>query len=102
MSGVVEHLLDGTPTSVYPNSPPRSLMHDRVRCHPGDENAVAYVESPHLGTLDEHLTTIIDTEAHLDTRATAIALHRSHRSPFDGRPTVSGEHSSRTPDAIRD
>lgn len=41
---------------------------------------------PEIGTADEELTTILDTETHLADREAAIAVHRSQRSPFEGLP----------------
>jgi LmbE family N-acetylglucosaminyl deacetylase len=82
----VERLLVGTATPVYLHCLPRSLMHDWVRHHAGDQDAAAYTELPEIGTPDDDLTTLIDTEVHLRAREHAIALHRSQRSPFDGLP----------------
>ena len=84
--GVVEGLLEGTSATVYRHCLPRSLMHDWVRHHAGDDDAAAYVELPEIGTPDDELTTIIDTGPFLTRRETAVALHRSQRSPFDGLP----------------
>ena len=86
LRGIVEQLLVETPTAVYLHCLPRSLMHEWVRFHAGDDDAAAYVELPDIGTPDEELTTVIDTAEHLAVRETAIALHRSQRSPFEGLP----------------
>jgi LmbE family N-acetylglucosaminyl deacetylase len=83
---VVEQLLAGSSTTLYLQCLPRSLMHDWVRHHAGDEGAAAYTELPEIGTPDDQLTTVIDTEVHLKAREAAIALHRSQRSPFQGLP----------------
>ena len=83
---VVEQLLVGSPTPLYLQCLPRSLMHAWIRHHAGDADAVAYTELPAIGTPDDELTTVIDTAAHLTARDAAIALHRSQRSPFAGLP----------------
>jgi LmbE family N-acetylglucosaminyl deacetylase len=83
---VLEDLLTGTPTPLYLQCLPRSLMHDWIRHHADDQHATAYTELPDIGTPDDELTTLIDTTPFLDRRSAAIALHRSQRSPFDGLP----------------
>jgi LmbE family N-acetylglucosaminyl deacetylase len=83
---VLEALLAGSSTALYLQCLPRSLMHDWVRHHAGDHDAAAYTELPDIGTPDEQLTTLVDTEEFLPAREAAIALHRSQRSPFDGLP----------------
>ena len=61
-------------------------MHEWVRHNAGDAAASAYTELPEIGTPDDDLTTLIDTSEFLPDRLSAIALHRSQRSPFDGLP----------------
>jgi len=83
---VVEELFASTSIPVYLHALPRTLMHAWVRHHAGDADVAAYTELPEIGTADEELTTILDTETHLTDREAAIAIHRSQRSPFEGLP----------------
>ncbi len=83
---VVRQVLSGTSTALYLQCLPRSLMHEWVRLNAGHDDAAAYTESPDIGTPDDELTTVVDTEIHLRARKAAIALHRSQRSPFTGLP----------------
>ena len=86
LRGIVEQVLAGTSTPLYLQCLPRSLMHAWVRHHAADQDAAAYTDLPEIGTPDEELTTVLDTEQHLGAREAGIALHRSQRSPFEGLP----------------
>jgi LmbE family N-acetylglucosaminyl deacetylase len=83
---VVTDLVAGSPTPLYLQCLPRSLMHAWVRHRAGDGDAAAYTTLPDIGTPDEDLTTVIDSTSHLACRVEAMALHRSQRSPYDGLP----------------
>ncbi len=83
---VVERIIAGSSAVLYLHCLPRSLMHDWVRHHAGDQDAAAYTQLPDIGTPDDQITTVLDTQAHLGAREAAIALHRSQSSPFDGLP----------------
>lgn len=65
---------------------PRSLMHAWVRSQAGNDKASAYVELPEIGTPDEELTTVVDTDVHYPARLAAIDLHASQSSPYNGLP----------------
>ena len=82
----VEEVLAGTRTRLYLQALPRSLMHDWVRHHAGNEGAAAYVALPEIGTPDEQITTVVDTAEHYPQRQAAIRLHASQASPFEGLP----------------
>lgn len=73
---------------VYLHCLPRSLILRWVahmQCErPTMEHLADDVQA--LGTPDEELTTILDTGTHLSARESAIALHASQTSPFDGLP----------------
>jgi LmbE family N-acetylglucosaminyl deacetylase len=76
------------PQRVYLHCLPRSLLRrwaDRERLRRPDSPYV-HVDAASLGTADEELTTVIDTSAHLAARRSAIACHRSQRSPYEGLP----------------
>jgi LmbE family N-acetylglucosaminyl deacetylase len=82
----VEQVIAGSGMRLYVQALPRSLMHDWVRHHAGDDGAAVYVELPELGTPDEQITTVVDTSEHYQQRQAAIRLHASQASPFDGLP----------------
>ena len=65
---------------------PRSIMGRWVAHMAATDPSWAHLELPDLGTPDEQVTTVIDTREHLADRVTAMAEHRSQRSPFDGLP----------------
>jgi LmbE family N-acetylglucosaminyl deacetylase len=81
----VEAAVRGTEIPLYAAGLPRSLMHAWVRHHQGRDYA-EYTELPDIGTPDDQFTTVVDTAAYLDRRDTAIGLHASQKSPFDGLP----------------
>jgi LmbE family N-acetylglucosaminyl deacetylase len=81
----VEAALAGRPTPLYVEGVPRSLMHAWVRHHDGRDYS-AYTQLPDIGTPDEQFTTVVETPQLLEQRDSAIALHTSQRSPFDGLP----------------
>lgn len=76
------------PQRVYLHCLPRSLLrrwadHERRR---RPDSPYLDVDAAGLGTADEELTTVVDTSAHLAARRSAIACHRSQRSPYEGLP----------------
>ena len=71
---------------VYLHCLPRSIMDRWVEHMRRTDPSWEHLELGALGTPDEHVTTEIDTRAHLSARLAAMAEHRSQRSPFEGLP----------------
>jgi LmbE family N-acetylglucosaminyl deacetylase len=75
----------GVPAYLY--ALPRSLM-TRWAAHMAEDRPEfeVYLRNVDLGTPDEQVTVVLETDEHLDTRERAIALHASQTSPFEGLP----------------
>lgn len=74
--------------SVYLQCLPRSLLRrwaDHMR-EVTPDSPYLDVDAGNLGTPDDHITTIVDTCAHLDRRRRAISMHASQTSPFAALP----------------
>jgi LmbE family N-acetylglucosaminyl deacetylase len=80
----LRRVLHGSNIPLYLHGLPRSLMHSWIRERTGDPGSTDYTTLPEIGTPDEQFTTVIDTAALIEARLTAIAEHRSQRSPFEG------------------
>lgn len=75
-----------TPSSVYLHCLPQMLMRAWV-----DELVRKQPDSQHLGlrdlgTLEDQITTVVETADLLDLRERAIAVHRSQTSPYEVMP----------------
>lgn len=75
----------GVPAYLY--ALPRSLM-TRWAAHMAEARPElgVYLRNADLGTPDEQVTVVLETDAHLEARERAIAIHASQTSPFEGLP----------------
>lgn len=70
----------------YLQALPRSLM-DRWVAHMVEARPdMEHLRYAGLGTPDDEIAVVLDTEAHLEARERAIAVHASQTSPYDGLP----------------
>lgn len=71
----------------YLQALPRSLM-TRWAAHMTEARPEleVYLKNAELGTPDEQVAVVLETDAHLEARERAIALHASQTSPFEGLP----------------
>jgi LmbE family N-acetylglucosaminyl deacetylase len=78
----------GRQPSVYSWCITRSLLARWFeRLHDTDPEAGhLQLETTELGRPDDDITTVVDVSDHIDRRRSAIALHRSQRSPYDDMP----------------
>jgi N-acetyl-1-D-myo-inositol-2-amino-2-deoxy-alpha-D-glucopyranoside deacetylase len=68
---------------VYLHCLPRSLMARWVDALRAEDPDSSYVHLEQLGTPEDRITTVVDTEDLLALREAAIALHRSQTSPYE-------------------
>ena len=79
-------LADRPVERVYLHCLARSLMQRWVEYMASTDPSWEHLRGDVPGTPDETVTTVLDTAAHLAARESAMRLHASQRSPFEGLP----------------
>ena len=79
-------LVDAGVERVYLHCLPRALMRRWVDMLVERDPDSDYLALGELGTLDDDITTVVDTAEHLAEREAAIAIHRSQTAPFEAMP----------------
>ena len=77
------------PSKLYFHAFPRSMMRKwlELLIASDPESDMAKIDPEQMGVPDEQITTVLDTEAHAETRRKAIAVHRTQYSPLDRMPS---------------
>jgi LmbE family N-acetylglucosaminyl deacetylase len=71
---------------VYLQALPRSLMDRWVEHMTEARPEMAHLKYAELGTPDDQIAVVLDTNGYLTAREQAIAVHRSQTTPYEGLP----------------